>query len=1648
MPSTTKFARTCLAGLWLIALGGSALAAAPVWVTVSPDGNVQLQVSAAATAPRVFVPRRDDSGLAVTVDLTTLKLEAVSTDAGEFVELTCPEGGIIGEKGAPALPVIRRMFATPLGAYVDYSVREDSSVFIDLKAAGFSGPIIPVQGPPGVARDRGHITELDTAAYRRDEWAPAQRVSITPAGIARGQQLYMLEVRPVAYNPAANELRLWPRIEVELYFEGGVTLPNLRPTTGFNRAVLNPPRLADTRGGTLLIICAPDFSGSAPLNQFIDFKTSQGFTVSTYTPAVGSTLPTIKAYLQSLWSTHSAPEYVLIVGDANDTTWVTGPWSIGTYAGVPPRPCRTDVPLVCMDGPDDWFPDMAIARIPVRTATDLQNVVNKIIYVEAGNYADPGYTARAVFIAGTETYSGGEAMHNYVIDTYMTPNRISSNRVYAREGDDTQDVIDAINAGCFLASYFGHAAGFQAWGSPPFTFANIEALANSNLYPVVLSYSCSPAAFHYTTPTASPGFLEKWLLEPNKGAAAGYGELRSMDDYTWESWQDMYRFLFRALYDNKIHELGPAYQAAAAHFIAQYGLEAPISRDYTNEWYLLGDPSMRLPDPPSENYLIVAASSYVGSAALDQFIAYKQSLGMNVILYNVAPGTTRAAIRNYVRSLWNTAQAPNYILIVGDTSGTSSATATTIPHFVGGGSKQATTDWPYGCMDDPNTDWYPEVPVGRFPVTNTTQLEAIVNKTLYVESGSFSDPNWVTRVAFSVNSDTYNVGETTAELIISSWLQPNDYTPLRLYASQGAGTQQVANAVNNGVMWLTYMGHSGSSGWWQPAFYQSDVQGLTNTGKYPIVAGWSCNTAHFDYDECFGETWVRQSNKGASVYISASNYIYWGSVEAWRPSGILEKAMFAAYFEDEIWTVGPAWLAALYRFLDEYGQPAYPGGPPTQNADIVRNFFEEFVILGDPSLRIPRPDGFRISASPASQSVCAPPGQSATYAITVERLGSFAQPVTLTAEGTPPGATVTFTSNNQIPPYSSALTIGNLAAVPPDIYTITIRGTAGADQQVATVTLSVASQQPATPTLVSPPNGATGISRTPTLQWSAVAQAAQYEVQVSRYTSFTPLVFGAFVTQPAVTVSTNLEAGQTYYWRVRARNDCGESTWSTPFQFTTIVQADYFTEQFTGSADPFDLTYRTLFWIPNGSGNYYQLCSAPASALPTDPAGSTTISGLGDDGSQGISFSTPVWLYGTSYTSLYVNANGNLTFGSADNTWQETLSAHFNRARIAALFDDLNPGGGGTVSWKTTADRVVVTFQNVPELNVGGANTFQFELFYNGEIHITYLAVSCQDAIVGLSRGTGLPADFTESDLSSYGPCEQPGACCVAETCSQLTATPCAAAGGTFLGEGIPCTPNPCLQSEPGCLIISEVVQGTESGDCPRFVELTNTSDRPFTFQEGGLIVQTGTSTDLVVDIDLTGVTIPAGGSFVIASNASGSCTGAFQGIYGFPADRYTNFTFGYGNERFILTDKADGSHILDIYGQFGVDGTGTVWEFTDGYAYRLPGFIAGCGLHSEPAEWFLGGVGSLSGYDPTHLLLTLTTPGTHTFSGTCQGLRGDLDLDGDVDLIDLNGMLNCLRGPNNTPAQNCGLADIDHDGDVDLRDLTIFQRVFTGAGN
>jgi hypothetical protein len=97
---------------------------------------------------------------------------------------------------------------------------------------------------------------------------------------------------------------------------------------------------------------------------------------------------------------------------------------------------------------------------------------------------------------------------------------------------------------------------------------------------------------------------------------------------------------------------------------------------------------------------------------------------------------------------------------------------------------------------------------------------------------------------------------------------------------------------------------------------------------------------------------------------------------------------------------------------------------------------------------------------------------------------------------------------------------------------------------------------PATPTLVSPANNATGISTTPTLSWNTADRATTYQVQISTVSNFnTTVVDEDNISTTSYTVVTPLQNSTQYYWRVKAINIGGESNWSAARTFTTIIAA-------------------------------------------------------------------------------------------------------------------------------------------------------------------------------------------------------------------------------------------------------------------------------------------------------------------------------------------------------------------------------------------------------------------------------------------------------------------------------------------------------------
>lgn len=312
-----------------------------------------------------------------------------------------------------------------------------------------------------------------------------------------------------------------------------------------------------------------------------------------------------------------------------------------------------------------------------------------------------------------------------------------------------------------------------------------------------------------------------------------------------------------------------------------------------------------------------------------------------------------------------------------------------------------------------------------------------------------------------------------------------------------------------------------------------------------------------------------------------------------------------------------------------------------------------------------------------------------------------------------------------------------------------------------------------------------------------------------------------------------LTRGTTYFFTVEAEDEAGntavDDNGGLCYTFTTPDAPDYFTEQFLAD---FDLANKMMTFIPDGSRSFYGACIQDATEFRTDPTGGTELSLLDDDYVPVVP-TAEVWLYGTGYDTLYVGANGYITFTAGDSTFYPLFQEHFALPRVSGLFSDLDPQIGSewcpgdgdccvanptpgcedstccdavcsldlfccmvewdqfcveaafdgcgalcagvssvphqrdgvrtrqaaaqvnpTVSWKQLGDRVAVTYQDVPEHGTSNSNNFQIEMFFDGMIRLTWLAMDNISGLSGLSEGHDVPADFMESDFGENSLCD------------------------------------------------------------------------------------------------------------------------------------------------------------------------------------------------------------------------------------------------------------------------------------------------------
>lgn len=348
---------------------------------------------------------------------------------------------------------------------------------------------------------------------------------------------------------------------------------------------------------------------------------------------------------------------------------------------------------------------------------------------------------------------------------------------------------------------------------------------------------------------------------------------------------------------------------------------------------------------------MVIVSDPMFQETLQPFIQWKIKKGFTVVeayTNNPAVGNTTSSIKNYLQNLYEAGTpedpSPSFILFVGDVA--------QIPAFSQGGH---VTDL-YYC--EYTNDYMPEMYYGRFSATSIDQLQPQIDKTLMYEQYQFPDPSFLGECVMIAGMDptfgpTHGNGQinygTTYYFNAAHGFLSHTY----LYPESGSSDPLIIQNVSDGVGFANYTAHGSSSGWADPTFSISDIPGLQNDGKYPLMIGNCCLTSTYN-TSCFGEELLRASHKGAVGYIGGSNSTYWDEdfyfgvgVGQVTPNPTYEGTTLGSYdrsfhdhgepFED--------WYTTMDQIIFAGNMAVMEGSPSS-----TEYYWEIYCLMGDPSL--------------------------------------------------------------------------------------------------------------------------------------------------------------------------------------------------------------------------------------------------------------------------------------------------------------------------------------------------------------------------------------------------------------------------------------------------------------------------------------------------------------------------------------------------------------------------------------------------------------------------------------------------------------------------------------------------------------------------
>lgn len=320
-----------------------------------------------------------------------------------------------------------------------------------------------------------------------------------------------------------------------------------------------------------------------------------------------------------------------------------------------------------------------------------------------------------------------------------------------------------------------------------------------------------------------------------------------------------------------------------------------------------------------------------------------------------------------------------------------------------------------------------------------------------------------------------------------------------------------------------------------------------------------------------------------------------------------------------------------------------------------------------------------------------------------------------------------------------------------------------------------------------------------------------------------------------------------------------------------------------------------------------------------------------DDGSVAINvtsvFSSGIDFYGTNYSTIYLNSNGTISFGTPFTDFNSPGLATETTPMLAPFFADVNVASGGEIYWDIdpTAGTITMTWLNVAPYSGSGTNSFQVVMTDTGggDFSLQYIYEDIQWS----GGGGGDVADVGWTDGGANLVILDGSADATALLDYENTAFPGSSPAGAFgvdFSGGVPIVPDGVVSGGSGDDVIGasyagdpegEVIDGadgTGAGGNADFVDAGSGND----FVDAGLANDTvfgGLGADTI--LGGSGDDILNGGEWVTS----------FSGIGGTNTVGNTFTVINLGTFADIDTDETNGisenaADLLGTYGSVGAE--------------------------------------------------------------------------------------------------------------------------------